>query len=66
VLSSDQMSAEIEQIGNRCMGTQESLSLPDRFESPHPALSYPGRLMRLLCSVVALLIGDLDRFRDYL
>ena len=35
------MAAQIEQIVNRCMHTQESLSLPCRFESSHPPLSTP-------------------------
>ena len=42
------------------MGTQESLSMPDRFESSHPSLSYPVRLMRLFGPVVLILFGTVD------
>jgi hypothetical protein len=43
------------------MGTQESLSLPDGFESPHPAFSYPSRLARLLNPIILILLGAVDR-----
>lgn len=42
MLSLDQVTAQIEQIGDSSVGTQESLSLPDRFEPPHSSLSYPS------------------------
>ena len=42
------------------MGTQKSLSLPDRLELPHPSLSHPGHLMRLLCSIILILFSAVD------
>ena len=46
------------------MGTQESLSLLDRFERPHPSLPDSGSLMGLLCSVVLILVGAVDRISN--
>jgi len=50
------------------MGTQESLSLRYRLKlrdvgPPHPSLSDPGRLMRLLCSIVGIPVIDVDGLR---
>ena len=45
MLRSDQVPAQIEQIADRSMGTEESLSLSNKLEPPHPSLSYSGRLM---------------------
>jgi hypothetical protein len=45
------------------MRSNESLSLPDRFELPHSSLSLPGRFMRLLCPIVLILLSTVDRFR---
>ena len=44
------------------MSSQESLSLACRLEPPHAPFSYPGCLMRLLCTIIGVLIGDMDRF----
>lgn len=38
------MPAQIEQVLHSGMSTNESLSLPHRFEPPHPSLSNPGSL----------------------
>ena len=46
MLSTYQMSSKIEEIVDRRVDIQKSLSLCCRFESSHPALSDPGRLMR--------------------
>jgi hypothetical protein len=43
------------------MDTQKSLSLLNRFEFTHPPLSHPGRLMRLLCSIILILFSAVDR-----
>jgi len=43
------------------MGSYKSLSLPHRLELTHPSLPYPGRLMRLLCPIVLVLFGTVDR-----
>ena len=43
------------------MSTQESLSLPDRFELTHPSLPHPGRFMRLLGPVILILLITMDR-----
>jgi hypothetical protein len=46
------------------MGTEKSLGLPDRFELPHAPLSYPGRLMRLLCPIILILFSAVNRLGD--
>ena len=46
------------------MRGHESLSLPYRFESPHPPLPEPGRLMRLFGPVILILIGAVYRLGD--
>ena len=66
MLCPDQVSTEIEQITDRCMSTQESLGLPHRLELPHPSLSDPGHLMRLLCSIVLIPLSTVDRLGDQL
>ena len=43
------------------MGTQESLSLPDRFELPHPSFPYPGCFVRLLGPIILILLRTVDR-----
>jgi hypothetical protein len=48
------MPSKIEEIGDRCMSSQKSLSLPHRFEPTHPSLSNSGSLMGLLCPVVGI------------
>ena len=45
------------------MSTQKSLSLRYRLKLTHPSLPYPGRLMRLLCSIVGIPVTDVDGFR---
>ena len=42
------------------MSGHESLSLPNRFESPHPSLPYPGRLMRLLHPIILILFSAMN------
>jgi hypothetical protein len=46
------------------MGTQESLSLPHRFEPSHPSFPYPGHLIRLLGAIVLILFSTVDSLRD--
>jgi hypothetical protein len=53
------MSTQVEEVMDSSMGTQKSLSLTDRLEpsecrTTHHSLSHPGRLMRLLCSIVGI------------
>ncbi len=48
------------------MGTQESLSLPNRLELSHPPLPDPGRFMRLLCPIILILLSTVDRLRHHL
>ena len=45
MLSSDQVSAKIEQIGDGSMSSDKSLNLLIRSKSSHPSLSHPGLLM---------------------
>ena len=47
------------------MYSQKSLGLPDRFEAPHPSLPYSGRFMRLLCPIVRVLIGDMEKYVNH-
>jgi hypothetical protein len=47
------------------MSPQKSLSLLDRFELPHPSLSYSGRLMGLLCSIVSVPVIYMNRTGDH-
>ena len=61
MLSSNQVPAEIEQVLHSSMCTQKPLSLTHRLESPHPSLSNPGRLMRLLCPVILILLRTVNR-----
>ena len=46
------------------MSTQESLCLSPRFELAHPSLPDPGRLMRLLYSIILILFSTVDRLRN--
>jgi hypothetical protein len=55
------MPANIEQIGNSSMGVYKTLSLPHRFELPHPSLPDPGRLVRLVGTVIFILLSTVDR-----
>jgi len=48
------------------MGTQESLSLPHRFEPSHSPLTYSGSLMRLLRSIILILFSTVGSLRDQL
>ena len=66
MLSPDQVPTQVEQITDSSMSTQESLSLPYRFELAHPSLSHPGRLMRLLCPIILILLSTVDRLRNQL
>ena len=66
MFSSDKVPSKIEEIVDSRVSTNESLSLNHRFELPHPSLPDPGRLMGLLCPIVGVLIGDMDRFRDHI
>jgi hypothetical protein len=66
MLRADQVPAKIEQITNGGMGSEKSLSLPHRFESPHSPLSHPGCFVRLLCSVIGIPVCDMDGLRNNL
>ena len=43
------------------MNTQKALSLARRFELLHTPLPYSGRLMGLLCPIILILFGTVDR-----
>jgi hypothetical protein len=45
------------------MSPQKSLSLLDRFELPHPSLTYLGRFMRMLGPIVGILRIIMDNIR---
>ena len=61
MFSADFMSAQVKQVGNSGMSTEESLRLSRRLESSHPSLPHPSRLVRLLGSVVLILLSTVDR-----
>ena len=46
------------------MRVQKPLSLPNRLELSHPSFSNPGRLMGLLCSIIAVLFSTVDCARN--
>ena len=48
------------------MRTQEQLSLPDGFESPHPPLPHPDHLMGLLYPIVGIPTRYMDDLRHHL
>ena len=45
------------------MHSHKPLRLPDRFELTHSPLSDSGRLVRLLCPIILILLSAVDRFR---
>jgi hypothetical protein len=57
------MTAQMKQIIGSGVGTQEPLCLFYSFESPHTPLSYPGRFVRQLSSIVGVLLHVVKRFR---
>ena len=69
ILSPDQMPSQVEQVADRSracpalsgMGTQKSLRLTCRFEPTHPSLPNSGRLVRLLCPIILILLSTVDR-----
>ena len=66
MFSADQVLTEIEQIVDCSVGTQESPSLSNRLELPHPSFPDPGRLMRLLCPIIFILFSTEDRLENQL
>ncbi len=63
MISRYKMPTQIEKIVDGGMSTQKPLSLTHRLESPHSALSHPGRLVRLLCAIVGIPISDVNGLR---
>ena len=61
MFSTDHVPTQVEKILYSSMSGHESLSLPNRFESPHPSLPYPGRLMRLFRPIALILLSAMDR-----
>jgi hypothetical protein len=69
MLRADQVPAQIEQVLHSGMSTNESLSLPYRFELPgcrttHPSLPYPGILVRLLSAIIRIPVCHMNRLRN--
>lgn len=46
------------------MSARQSLSLPGRFELTHRTFSHPGRLVRLLGSIILILFSTINGYRD--
>ena len=66
MLSPDQVPAKIEVICYSSMGGNESLGLLHRLKSPHPSLPHPGRLVRLFCPIILILLRAVNRLRNNL
>lgn len=49
------MPTKVEESGDSCMSTQDTLRLLGRLELAHPSLSHPGRLMRLFSPIIRIL-----------
>ena len=62
MLGADFMPTQVKQIGHSGMYTEKSLGLSDRLEFPHTPLSYPGSLVRLLCTIILILPAVMDNF----
>jgi len=61
MFSPDQVPTQVEKILHRVMRSHEALCLPNRLETTHPPLSNPGRLMRLVRSVIPILLRTVNR-----
>ena len=61
MFSPDQVPTQVEGILHRGMRSRGALGLPHRLETTHPSLSNPGRLMRLFCSVIFILLRTVNR-----
>jgi hypothetical protein len=48
------------------MNTQKSVGVTDRLEPSHHALSHPGRLMGLLCTIIGVLRIVMNNIRHKL
>lgn len=60
MFGSYQVSVKIEEILDSSMSSKKPLSLPYRFESPHPSLPHPSRFMGLLSPIIGVLISDMN------
>ena len=58
--SSDQVAANTEEILDGAMHREKPLRVRGRFEPPHLALALPGRLVRDFCTIVRVLVCDVD------
>ena len=66
MLGADQVTTQIEQIGNGSVNSHESLSLAGRLELSHPSLLHPGCLMGLFGPIILILFGAVNRLGDTL
>ena len=66
MLSPNQVSSSIEEIGYSSMRGYESLSLPRGLEPSHPTLPHCGRFTRLLCPVIGIPVCDMNGLRHHL
>ena len=63
MLRSDQVSTEVDEIGDGSVGSQESLGLLERFELSHASFPHPSRLMGLLSPIVRIPRSIVDYLR---
>ena len=61
MMSSHQVPAKVEQIGDRSMDSHESLRLLHGLESSHSSLPLPGHLVRLLRPIILILLSTVNR-----
>ena len=66
MLSAGKMSSKVEEIVDRRVDIQKSLSLCCRFESSHHPFTNSRRLMRQLRPIVGILCRVMDSVRDKL
>ena len=60
------MPSQIEQIIDSGMSIQKPLSLPHCIAASPPSLHHPGRLMRLLCTIIGITFCKVDGLGDQL
>jgi len=58
------VAAQIEEVRDSSVDTDESFRLQHGLETSHPPLSQPGRLMRQLSAIVRVPTGVVDRVRQ--
>ena len=66
MLSTNQMPAQVEEIGYSSVSNKESLRLTNRLKLTHTSLPETSRLMRCLHPIILILLRTVDRLRNQL